>query len=157
MHRLYEKFILGYYKYHYKNILDASAPAIDWITDNERMLPGMFSDIVLYDKESGKKLIIDAKYYAHTLQSQFDKYSIHSNNLYQIFTYVKNKDAEYGTNEHEVAGLLLYAQTDEAIQPNEKFKISGNWISVQTLNLNTEFYNIAEKLNYIADTFFESI
>ena len=35
-------------------------------------------------------LIIDAKYYSHTTQSQFNKNTIHSNNLYQIFTYVKN-------------------------------------------------------------------
>ena len=35
-------------------------------------------------------VIIDAKYYSHTTQVQFDKHTLHSNNLYQIFTYVKN-------------------------------------------------------------------
>jgi len=47
-------------------------------------------DIMLTDGEN--TLIIDAKYYAKTLQERFDKRTIHSNNLYQIFTYVKNQD-----------------------------------------------------------------
>ena len=42
-----------------------------------------------------KVLIIDAKYYANTTQAQYDKHTLHSNNLYQIFTYVKNKDSVY--------------------------------------------------------------
>ena len=37
-------------------------------------------------------LIIDAKYYSHTTQMQYDKHTVHSNNMYQIFTYVKNRD-----------------------------------------------------------------
>ena len=48
----------------------------------------MQTDIHL-QKESDV-LIIDAKYYSHTTQSQFNNNTIHSNNLYQIFTYVKN-------------------------------------------------------------------
>lgn len=100
-----------------------------------------------------KVLIIDAKYYAHTTQVQYDKYTLHSNNLYQIFTYVKNKDVEFGDKPHEVSGMLLYARTDEAIQPDNSYMMSGNRISVKTLDLNCEFYDIAEQLNAIADCF----
>ncbi len=39
-------------------------------------------------------LIIDAKYYEHSMQVQFNKHTLHSANLYQIFTYVKNKEYE---------------------------------------------------------------
>ena len=48
----------------------------------------MQTDIHL--QKGNNVLIIDAKYYSHTTQSQFNKNTIHSNNLYQIFTYVKN-------------------------------------------------------------------
>lgn len=51
------------------------------------MLPIMQSDIHL--QRGSTVLIIDAKYYASTTQVQFDKHTLHSNNLYQIFTYVK--------------------------------------------------------------------
>lgn len=50
------------------------------------MLPIMQSDIML--EKDDKVLIIDAKYYAHSTQQQFDKHTLNSNNLYQIFTYV---------------------------------------------------------------------
>ena len=45
-------------------------------------------------------------------------HTLHSGNLYQIFTYVKNKDTEFGDEPHRVSGMLLYAATDEAIQPD---------------------------------------
>ena len=100
-----------------------------------------------------KVLIIDAKYYAHTTQVQYDKHTLHSNNLYQIFTYVKNKDSECGNKPHEVSGMLLYAQTDEAIQPDNTYMMSGNRISVKMLDLSCDFPVIAAQLNAIADNF----
>ena len=76
----------------------------------------MQSDIML---QSGEKvLIIDAKYYEHSTQVQFDKHTLHSGNLYQIFTYVKNKEYELREKNHTVSGMLLYAKTDEEIYPN---------------------------------------
>ena len=97
-------------------------------------------------------LIIDAKYYGHTTQVQYDKHTLHSNNLYQIFTYVKNKDSWFGDKPHEVSGMLLYARTDEEIQPDHTYLMSGNKISVKTLDLNCEFPVIAAQLNAIADS-----
>ena len=65
------------------------------------------------------------------------------------FTYVKNKDAEYGGAPHEVSGMLLYAKTDEQIQPDHVYHMSGNKISVRTLDLNCSFEEIAHQLNKI--------
>lgn len=65
-------------------------------------------------------------------QVRYDKYSIHSHNLYQIFTYVKNKEAELADTLHEVSGMLLYAKTDEDVQPDNTYQMSGNRISVCT-------------------------
>ena len=111
------------------------------------MLPTMQSDIMLTIQN--KTLIIDAKYYGHTTQKQYDVHTLHSNNLYQIFTYVKNKAASGG----EVSGMLLYAKTDEIVQPNHSYMMSGNKISVKTLNLDCEFSKIADQLNEIANDF----
>ena len=99
-------------------------------------------------------LIIDAKYYTHTTQAQFDVHTLHSGNLYQIFTYVKNKEAEFGTKAHRVSGMLLYAATDEAIQPDNIYRMSGNQISVKTLDLNRDFSEIAAQLNTIVNEHF---
>ena len=146
MCRLYEKFILEYYKKHYPQIKTA-ASQISWATDNTVMLPTMQSDIML--SYGDKTLIIDAKYYGHTTQVQYDVNTLHSNNLYQIFTYVKNKAVAGG----EVSGMLLYARTDEEIQPDNEYMMSGNKISVKTIDLNRDFTEIAAQLNKIADEF----
>ena len=147
MCRLYEKFILEYYKKHYPQIKTA-ASQISWATDNTVMLPTMQSDIML--SYGDKTLIIDAKYYGHTTQVQYDVNTLHSNNLYQIFTYVKNKAVAGG----EVSGMLLYARTDEEIQPDNEYMMSGNKISVKTLDLNRDFTEIAAQLNDIAESCF---
>ena len=148
MCRLYEKFILEYYRREHPE-LNANASQIPWALDDDMrdMLPVMQSDITL--SKGGKVLIIDAKYYAHTLQQKYDKKTIHSGNIYQIFTYVKNKEAELSGQPHEVSGMLLYARTDEDIYPEIEYKMSGNRIAVRTLNLDTDFSLIRKQLDEI--------
>ena len=154
MSRLYEKFILAYYSKECPQI-KATASQIPWALDDGvgTLLPVMQSDIML--TQGRRVLIIDAKYYTHTMQAQYGVHTLHSNNLYQIFTYVKNKDAEFADVPHEVSGMLLYARTDELIQPDNTYHMSGNKISVQTLDLNQEFSKIAAQLNTIVNEHFE--
>lgn len=148
MSRLYEKFILEYYKKHYPK-LNANASQIPWALDDGDgdLLPIMQSDIQLQKENS--ILIIDAKYYSRTTQMRFDKYTIHSNNLYQIFTYVKNREYQFDKSKYTVSGMLLYAKTDEQIQPDNIYQIYGNQISVRTLDLDRSFDEIAGQLDSI--------
>ena len=69
MAKLYEKFILGYYQKEHPE-LKVYSPQIKWaVTDgHDFQLPAMQTDIVLSSRHSGKMLIIDAKYYSHTMQ-----------------------------------------------------------------------------------------
>ena len=156
MCHLYEKFILEYYRSVFP-MIKTEASEIKWILDDDNsfMLPTMKSDITL--SYGNKILIIDAKYYDHITQVHFDKHTIHSGNLYQIFTYVKNKEAEVKGRRMEVSGLLLYAKTDEAIIPDNEYKMSGNTISVKTLDLSVDFSKIEEQLHRIVKGFFVSI
>ena len=56
----------------------------------------------------------------------------------------------------EMPTMLLYAATDEAIQPDNSYQMSGNKISVRTLDLNQEFSEIATQLNTIVDEHFSA-
>lgn len=156
MCRLYEKFILEYYRKEHPE-LTANASQIPWQLDDDfsDMLPVMQTDIMLSQGE--KVLIIDAKYYEHTTQVQYDKHTLHSGNLYQIFTYVKNKEYELKDQPHEVAGMLLYAETEEEIQPEQKYMMSGNRISVRTLDLNLDFAEIRKQLDTIVFEYFGKV
>ena len=132
---------------------DGTTKLMDFLDDDfGDMLPVMQTDIMLTKDE--KTLIIDAKYYAHTTQRQYDKNTLHSGNLYQIFTYVKNKEAELAEQPHKVAGMLLYARTDEEIYPEKEYRMSRNQIGVRTLNLDGDFDMIKNQLNEIAEKFF---
>ncbi len=151
MAKLYEKFILGYFQREHPDI-KADSPQIAWqVTDGYRtLLPTMQSDIVISNKTTKKTLIIDAKYYSHNMQMKapYMTQTLHSGNLYQIFTYVKNWNA---APDETTSGMLLYARTDDAIQPDNDYQMSGNQISVKTLDLNCEFAVIAAQLDAIAE------
>ncbi len=146
MCKLYEKFILEYYRKEFP-ALNVSSPYISWQLDDgaDDLLPVMKSDVIL--QYNNTILIIDAKYYSKTLQSNFNTKKNHSSNLYQMFTYIKNKEIELTGKPHTVSGLLLYAKTDEEIQPNSLYKMSGNTIGVKTLDLNCDFGTIKAQLN----------
>ena len=152
MSRLYEKFILEYYRREHPR-LRASASFVEWALDDGMSdgLPAMRSDITLSAR--GRVLIIDAKYYKSTMQSNFDKKTVHSGNLYQIFAYVKNKQAvlERAGESVEVSGMLLYAATDEEVQPDVTYRMSGNQIGVRALDLDRPFEEIRAQLDGIAD------
>lgn len=148
MSRLYEKFLFEYYKKEFPQI-SVSASQIPWVLDDDMssMLPVMQSDIMLtYEK---KIIIIDAKYYSRTTQSFFDSHTLHSSNLYQIFTYVKNKASQLKEEGYDVSGMLLYAKTDEMIQPDNTYQMSGNEVSVSTLDLDCDFSEIVVQLDSI--------
>lgn len=152
MHRLYEHFVLEYYRKHFPQ-LKVGADQIKWNIaedENDIFLPAMQTDITL--KNSDKVLIIDTKYYGKAWQTQYDSNTLRSNNLYQIFTYVKNLDKESTGN---VGGMLLYARTNERISPDCDYTMGNNKISVKTLDLNLPFNLIASQLNSIANNFFE--
>ena len=152
MSKLYEKFILNYYRKEFVDI-KAYSPQIEWQLDDDfdDLLPKMQTDITLEYED--KILIIDAKYYSNTMQSHFDTMTIHSHNLYQIFTYVKNKEVEV---DNEVSGMLLYARTNEKEQPDHDYLMSGNRISVKTLDLNQDFDVIKKQLNSIVEDYLKA-
>lgn len=150
MSRLYEKFILEYYRKEHKEI-EVSSSQIPWNLDDgeSAMLPIMQSDVMLHSKD--RTLIIDAKYYSRSMQVRYDVHTIRSNHLYQIYTYVKNYDKDKSGN---VLGLLLYAKTDEDITPHNIYQMDGNTIMVDTLDLNCDFNLIKQQLDQIVKTYF---
>ena len=153
MHRLFERFVLEYYRRHFPHY-SVTAAQIDWDTDDGiiEFLPAMQTDITI--EYAGKTLIIDTKYYGRTMQTNrfTNKQTLHSSNLYQIFTYVKNRD-KAGTG--DVSGVLLYAKTDETITPDYDYMLSGNQISVKTLDFNSDFSKIKSQLDQLLGSYFE--
>lgn len=158
MSHLYEKFLLEYYKYHWGNKLKVSSPEIKWQLDRDEevsQLPKMQSDVVISDTNN-HYLIIDAKYYEKNMQERFDKKTIHSANIYQIFTYVTNEEVLLMKTESSfsVSGLLMYAMTNDRIQPDMKTSISGKSIAAKSIDLNTDWSVIRNQLDGVISEYF---
>lgn len=152
MSTLYERFLREYFVLHHPE-LSPSAPLIDWAIDaggafGLHQLPTMRTDLTL--RRGANRLIIDAKYYGKSMQTnRFSaKSTVHSANLYQILTYVKNEDVGHTGN---VAGLLLYAQTDARDQPELDVVMQGNRIGAQTLSLNKPWPELRRRLESLID------
>lgn len=153
MNKLFERFVLEYYRKHHK-YLKANSDMVEWdIYETENavvdFLPSMKTDISLHNGD--KTLIIDTKYYGSMTQTQFGKATIHSGNMYQVFTYVKNKDSD---NSGNVSGMLLYAKTEEETVPDLDVVIGKNRFLVKTLDLNQRFDEISRQLDLIVSLYF---
>lgn len=151
MCRLFEKFVLEYYKKHHPE-LKAYAAKIDWNIVEEAtdvaVLPIMQTDILLTIGE--RTLIIDTKYYAQIMQEQYGKETLRNSHLYQIRTYVDEYDREH---QHKVDGMLLYAKTKEDdLEDAQITHRDGYTLYIRTLDLNTEFEKIKNRLeSFILD------
>ncbi|MDJ0356063.1 5-methylcytosine-specific restriction endonuclease system specificity protein McrC [Paenarthrobacter sp. PH39-S1] len=148
MSALYERFLREYYKVHHPE-LSPGAPTVDWDLDEpggrSLQLPLMRTDVTL--RNHGRTLIIDAKYYSHSMQTgAWGKATVHSTNLYQMFSYVKNEDTR---RSGLVSGLLLYAQTDAVEQPDLDVVIQGNRIGARTIDLNRPWEYVSSQLEDI--------
>lgn len=137
---LFEEFVRNFYK---RELIDAKVYREDiyWEGKKQTLLPKMQTDISI---DTGhKKIIIDTKYYKEALSTNYDREAIRSNNLYQIYAYLKQ--AEY-KNEYETEpeGILLYPVA--AKETSETFEIEGHKIRIETINLNQDWRDIHRDL-----------
>ncbi len=152
MSRLFEKFVLSYYRKHYPQFSARSAK-VEWNIDKEKstlsLIPEMRTDIMLTFPE--RTLIIDTKYYGQSMQLYMDKTTVRSNNLFQINSYVLHEDKTHSGN---VDGMLLYAKTEEPICPDGLMKLNdGNIIYFRNLDLNQDFGSIKHQLDSLISSF----
>ncbi|PWX27856.1 hypothetical protein CYK95_04620, partial [Clostridium perfringens] len=152
MAKLYEKFILNFYKVNlHSKVYKVYSPKIKWKLAGEideealELLPEMRTDIVIENKIEKTQLIIDAKYYEETLVSSGwgSRKKIRTSHLYQILAYVNNSDFQ-----GRVSGVILYPEIYEKF--NSKFFVDFKEIKVVTINLKNEWIKIFKSLNEIA-------
>lgn len=148
MNRLFEAFLFNFYKREFSNwkvrkeyiFWQFSAP----VEAHKNSLPRMETDITV---ENGNgKIIIDAKYYQETLIAKYDKEKIHSNNLYQLFSYLMN---QHGPNpsSYQTRGILIYPAIENEVDLD--FLYDEHQIQIKTVNLNMNWKLIEERLKEI--------
>jgi 5-methylcytosine-specific restriction enzyme subunit McrC len=101
----------------------------------------METDISIRDKN--RTIIIDTKYYTKTLQNYYDKESIHSANLYQLFAYLKNLEVK-GGQDAQAEGMLLYPTVKQDLDLT--YDMQGHKMHINTVDLSQEWTEIRDKL-----------
>ena len=101
----------------------------------------MLTDISL--RNTDKTLIIDAKYYSRTLQSNYDATTVHSGNLYQIYSYLKNLETRGGADA-QAEGLLLYPTVEAEL--SKSYMIDTHVVRIETVDLSKDWQLISNRL-----------
>lgn len=146
MNQLFEAFVRNFYKLEQNKFTTIRKEVIRWnfdITDSLSIsyLPQMETDITL--ENDNKKIIIDAKFYKETMTVNYDKEKIKSANLYQLFSYLINQENASSTTINST-GILLYPTIEK--EYNLDYKHKEHKIKIRTINLNTNWKNISNRL-----------
>jgi len=134
MARVFEDFIRNYYRASQRAFrvkpYQLEWQAVPLKSNGIGRLPAMRTDVYL--ESSDRRIIIDTKYYADALQQYHGSSSFRSDNLYQLFAYLRN-DAI--ANPHLVLadGTLLYPQVEHALDAT--YVVHGHRVRLATVDL----------------------
>ena len=136
--RVYEKFVANWMRLHCEDWRVETQPRFEWNetcedSSSEVVLPGMAPDIVLTNKESGQRVVIDTKWYSSAVSHYYGRETVHNNNLYQMWSYLSSQDSR-GPEWRRATGILFYAQTVEGARRLRK-RIDAHPFRVHTLDL----------------------
>ena len=134
MEKLYENFIIGFYRREQDRYRVNHRRTIAWVDegtpDHQRSkLPRMEADVILEAPE--RRIIMDAKYYQETLGGRYGG-KLHSNNLYQLLAYLRNREATAAPGpKHE--GVLLYPTVETPLAAD--VRLEGFPIRARSIDL----------------------
>lgn len=147
MWKLFENFILEFYRIEQKRYRVRGQPLVPWndaagaTLADEAFLPEMHPDIVLESPE--RRLILDTKYYQTPLSHYWGAEKIRSDNLYQLLAYLENRQSVLPAGPpHE--GVLLYAAVDRNLRID--VFVRGYRIQARTVDLNRPWPEIHSEL-----------
>ncbi len=144
MERLFEDFVRNFYAREQAEFSTVGSEKISWDAvslseHGSQFLPGMRTDVSLRSKN--RHMIIDTKYYYEALQSNYDRETVHSANLYQMHAYLANTDCSSGTTPE---GMLLYPTVEYDL--DLRYVVRGYPLRVATVNLADDWRSIHERL-----------
>ncbi|MEO5365955.1 MAG: hypothetical protein H7831_06310 [Magnetococcus sp. WYHC-3] len=114
-----------------------------------RLLPGMRTDIMLDHLGLGRRIIIDTKFTAAILSGQYGQDTLRSERLYQIYAYLRSREADGDPLSDQASGLLLYPSMGHDM--DETVRIQGHQIRFATVDLAASSRDIRQRLLHVVD------
>lgn len=147
---LFEKAIEGFYSYHLKpEGWQVGARKMNWqISDStsnfEKLLPGMKTDIELFNANKNVKVIIDTKFNAITAFGKYEQETFRSGYVYQMYSYIRSQEETESHLSEPVRGILLHPATGSSVY--EEATIQGHKLVFATVDLMKDSMSIKQEL-----------
>ena len=118
MNSIFESFLLNFYRQECaqeypivkRSIIHFQLTALE--ADDEDVLPEMITDVTLDNPESGKRIILDAKYYKEMLSTRFETAKkLRRDHISQITSYVNNQEDKDIPYTLSTKGIMVYPKT----------------------------------------------
>ena len=145
-HSLFERFVRNFWRTHLGGLYAVKSEVLEWFDELACPLaPAMRTDITLTGRAPPfRRLVVDTKYYTSSLSNgQYATARFHSNNLYQIYAYLRTQEHRSGSH-RDAEGMLLYPTT--TVDLDEMMKVQGHRIRVATVNLAEPWPQIEARL-----------
>lgn len=141
LNQLFETFLLHFFRME-QNDYRVKSERMQWhLSGNRKLLPSMLTDVSLIHRIEHKKVIIDAKFYKNMFQTNFGKQSLHSGNMYQMFTYLCHQPKELA----QLRGVLIYPFNGLEIHETYRWD-ERTTIEVLTVDLGAKWRDIYREL-----------
>jgi len=145
LYHIYERFVANFYRLHLRDWEVSAQKRLEWhaAEANER-LPLMIPDIFLQEKGSGRMIVLDTKFTAHSLaENQWGKAVFDSSHLYQLYAYLKSQ--EHVSEAHRTAvGILLYPAVQNKF--SEKVRLQDQVLRLESVDLAAPWQEIERQL-----------
>lgn len=145
LYKIYERFVANFYRLHLRDWEVSAQKRLEWHSAeaNER-LPLMVPDIVLQERLSGRMVVVDTKFTAHSLvENQWGKAIFDSSHLYQLYAYLKSQ--EHLSQAHRRAvGILLYPAVQNRF--SEKVRLQDQTMRIESVDLAAPWQEIEGQL-----------
>lgn len=110
----------------------------------DETLPNMKTDIVLVNKLSGKRIIIDTKFNAILTKGWYRNETLRNGYFYQVYTYLRSQEKVGDPSSFDSTGMLLHPSVEGDFR--ESVVIQGHEIRFCTVDLSMEAVNIRTQL-----------
>jgi 5-methylcytosine-specific restriction enzyme subunit McrC len=146
LHNVYERFVANFYRLYLDGWTVTAQKRLEWheTPAANKYLPYMVPDLVLQEKSSGRLLILDTKFTAHSLvENQWGKAVFDSSHLYQLYAYLRSQ--EHLSELHRSAsGILLYPAIENRF--SERVELQDHVMRIECVDLSAPWQKIETQL-----------
>ncbi|MBO8223075.1 5-methylcytosine-specific restriction endonuclease system specificity protein McrC [Prochlorococcus marinus str. XMU1401] len=153
LRKLFEKAIGNFYIYHLlkKQWKVSTGKKFKWeisysTAGFDEIFPGMKTDIILDNKLSKDRIIIDTKFKKIFQKTPFKEKSLVSENIYQLYTYLHSQQ-HINKESKLLSGLLLYPSFGDNV--DEHAFIQGYKMRFSTVDLTKSHVEIKKRLLFL--------